>query len=74
MLLNTIRSAMPAAVLAACLMHAAPYSVAAAAPPSGLGASPSGQASPAQVPLMVEPPIVDFGVVAPGTKHPARCV
>ncbi|MEI6475600.1 MAG: DUF1573 domain-containing protein, partial [Planctomycetota bacterium] len=27
-----------------------------------------------QAPLMVEPPKVDFGVVAPGTKHPAHFV
>ncbi|HAQ66343.1 MAG TPA: hypothetical protein DCR70_01005, partial [Phycisphaerales bacterium] len=67
MLLHTIRSAMTAAVLAACLMHVGLCSVAAAAPPSVPGA-------PVQAPLMVEPPVVNFGVVAPGTKHPARFV
>jgi hypothetical protein len=65
MLLHTIRSAMTAAVLAVCLMHAGLQSASAAAPPSG-------PVAPAQVPLMVEPPVVNFGVVAPGTKHPAR--
>lgn len=67
MLLHTIRSAMTVVVLAACLMHAGLQSVSAAVPPSG-------PAAPAQVPLMVEPPVVNFGVVAPGTKHPARFV
>ena len=28
----------------------------------------------ARVPLLVDPPIVNFGTVAPGTKHPARFV
>ena len=37
-------------------------------------ASQSTATTTVQAPLMVEPPKVDFGVVAPGTKHPAHFV
>ena len=44
-----------------------------AAAPQARPAPPAPQA-PSAIPLLVEPPVVDFGVVAPGSKHPARFV
>lgn len=35
---------------------------------------PPASAAATQAPLMVEPPMVDFGVVAPGTKHPGHFI
>ena len=36
--------------------------------------APPAPQAPSASPLLVDPPVVDFGVVVPGTKHPARFV
>ena len=50
------------------LAQAAPPSVPGNARPPAAGSSPPGLA---RIPVMVDPPMRDFGVVAPGSKHPA---
>ena len=48
-----------------------PGALTTASVPQARPAAPAPQA-PSAIPLLVDPPVVDFGVVAPGTKHPAR--
>jgi hypothetical protein len=61
----------PASASAPQAPSSSPQAPAAASAPQARPAAPAAQA-PSGIPLLVEPPLVDFGVVAPGTKHPAR--
>lgn len=63
-------SAVRPAAIGVCLLLAASQAHGQAAS-AGQGAPAAGQPAAAS-PLVVEPPSVDFGRVAPGTKHPAK--
>ena len=63
----------PASASAPQAPSSAPQPPAAASSPQARPAASAPQA-PSTSPLLVDPPVVDFGVVAPGTKHPARFV
>jgi len=68
--MTTSSTAACAAAFGLCLLLA-PIPAGGQAPAAGQGAPGAGTPAAAS-PLVVEPPAVDFGRVAPGTKHPAR--
>jgi hypothetical protein len=74
--MNTPRLARVALLPAALLllgMQAVPAGPA-GAPPAQRAPSPPAVQATERPSVVIEPPLVDFGVVAPGTKHPAKFV
>lgn len=61
-----------AAPQAAPAAPAAPVAPAATPPAGTRPPIPAGSPQMARIPLEISPPLVDFGIVGPGTKHPAK--